>query len=258
MKRFRELLAGDELIPLFHVARCPHPVVVEMFGLAGGYQGFWIDQEHADVRGDQIQTLAIAGRANDLDCFVRMPPVGYWQVTQCLEAGAGGVMAAQIQSADHAREFVSWTQFAPRGVRGLNTGGRDADYTHKPAARFVEDANRERFVAIQIETLGALEQAEEIAALDGVDILFVGPSDLSLCLGVVGQFHHAKLWEAIERVAAACRKRGKTWGCVASDPEFAERAVASGCRMPSIGGDVLALRGGIENFREAFSNQFDS
>jgi 2-dehydro-3-deoxyglucarate aldolase/4-hydroxy-2-oxoheptanedioate aldolase len=255
VKRFRELLAGDELIPLFGVARCPHPVVVEMFGLAGNYKGFWIDQEHADVSGDQVQMLAIAGRANDLDCFVRMPPVGYWQVTQCLEAGAGGVMAAQIQSANQAREFVSWTQFAPRGVRGLNTGGRDADYTHKPAARFVEDANREHFVAIQIETLGALEQVEEIAALDGVDILFVGPADLSLCLGVVGQFHHEKLWEAIERVAAACRKRGKTWGCVAADPEFADRAVASGCRMPSLGSDILALRGGIENFCEAFSNQ---
>ena len=254
--RFKELLKTQQQIPLFALARVPHPVVVEMFGLAGGYKGFWIDQEHAGVTGDQIQALSIVGRANNLDCFVRMPPIGYWQVTQALEAGAGGVMAAQIHSADQAREFVSWCRFAPQGTRGLNMGGRDANYTHKPLAQFAEDANRDNFVAIQIETLGAVEQADEIAAIEGVDLLFVGPADLSLCLGVVGQFHHEKLWSAIDRVANACSKSGITWGCVAPDPKFADRAVESGCRMPTLGNDVLVLRRGIEKFHEAFPTHF--
>lgn len=255
VKRFNELLAADQLVCVFGIARVPHPVVVELFGLAGGYQGFWIDQEHVAVTTEQIQTLALAGRANDFDCFVRMPPVGYWQVTQCLEAGAGGVMAAQVRSADEARQFVRWTKFAPEGVRGLNLGGRDADYTHKPPARFVEDANRDNFVAIQIETLGALEQVDQIAAIPGVDLLFVGPADLSLCLGIVGQFHHEKLWEAIDRVAGACRRHGKSWGCMATDGPFADRAIELGCRMPTLGNDVLVLRRGIEKLHEVFRNQ---
>ncbi len=256
VQRFKQLLQSDEQINVFALARVPHPVVVEMFALAGGYKGFWIDQEHVAMTGDQIQALSIAGRANGFDCFVRMPPVGYWQVTQSLEAGAGGVMAAQIHSADQAREFVKWCKFSPEGTRGLNMGGRDADYTHKTIAQFAQDANRENFVAIQIETLGALEEADEIAAIDGVDLLFIGPADLSLCLGVVGQFHHEKLWAGIDRVAKACHNHGITWGCVAPDPKFADRAVENGCRMPTLGNDVLILRRGIEKFHEAFASQF--
>ncbi len=154
MRRLKELLDTEELVRLFCLARIPHPVVIEMLALAGGYHGFWIDQEHGTISLEQVMIAALAGRANQLDSFVRMPPTGYWQVTQCLEAGVGGVMAAQIRSADHAREFVSWTKFSPLGTRGLNTGGRDADYTHKAAPQFIEAANREHFVAIQIETLG--------------------------------------------------------------------------------------------------------
>ncbi len=254
--RFKEMLQTDELINLFAIGRIPHPVIVEMFAIAGGYKGFWIDNEHAAVTPQDTTNLALAARANNMDCFVRMPPTGYWQVTQFLEAGAGGVMAAQIHSADHAREFVGWAKYPPEGNRGLNTGGRDADYTHKPLPQIVEDANRAHFVAIQIETLGALEEADEIAAIEGVDLLFVGPADLSASLGVVGQFHDAKLWEGIDRVAAACRNHGITWGCVAPDPKFADRAVENGCRMPTLGNELFMIRRGIEKFHESFANQF--
>jgi 2-keto-3-deoxy-L-rhamnonate aldolase RhmA len=255
-RTFKQLLATNELIPVFAIGRIVHPVVIELFGLAGGYRGFWMDQEHCSVSIEQIVTASLAARANDFDCFVRMPPTGYWQVTQCLEAGAGGVMGAQIQSADHAREFASWTKFSPQGTRGLNTGGRDADYTHKPLPELVEEANRERFVAIQIETLGALDEVDEIAAIEHVDLLFIGPADLSLALGVVGQFHHDKLWEAIGRVAQACRRHGKAWGGVTPDPDFANRAVEMGCRMPTIGNDLLSIRRGIVSLKDAFPNQF--
>lgn len=253
---FKQLLATDELIPIFAVGRIPHPVIIEIFGLAGGYRGFWMDQEHCAISTEQVAIAALAARAHDFDCFVRMPPTGYWQVTKCLEAGAGGVMGAQIQSADHARRFVSWTKFAPEGTRGLNTGGRDADYTYKPLAQLVDEANRERFVAIQIETLGALDQVDEIAAIQQVDLLFIGPADLSLALGVVGQFHHDKLWDAISRVAEACRRHGKAWGGVTPDPKFADRAVELGCRMPTIGNDIISVRRGIQALKEAFAGQF--
>ncbi len=256
-RTFKELLATDELVTVFAVGRVPHPIIIEMFGLAGGYKGFWIDDEHTSVTVEHVLSMAIAARANDFDCFVRMPPIGYWHVTQCLEAGAGGVMAAQIHSADHAREFTSWCKYAPQGIRGLNMGGRDGNYSYKNVKTFPEEANRDNFVSIQIETLGALEQADEIASIEGVDQLFVGPADLSLCLGVVGQFHHEKLWEAIEQVDRACKNHGKTWGCVAPDPKFADRAVELGCRMPTIGNELLVLRRGIEKFRELFPNQFE-
>jgi len=256
MQSFKQLLSGGEVVPVFAVGRLLHPVVIEMFHHAGGYKGFWIDGEHVTLSTDQIFSVSMAGRARGMDNFVRIPPTGYWQVTQCLEAGAGGVMAAQIHTADQAREFVSWTKFSPQGTRGLNSGGYDANFTHKPPAQFIEDANRDHFVAIQIETAQSVEEVDEIAAIEGVDLLFVGPADLSLSLGVVGQFHHDKLWQAIGKVSQACANNGIPWGAVTPDPEWAQRAIENGCRLPTMGNEVHGLRKGIAEFRSAFGESF--
>ena len=255
-RRFKERLQNDELCPLFCLARLPEPLLVEMFGLAGKYAGFWLDQEHDQVSTKQMLALALAARANGMDSFVRMAPTHYAPVTQVLESGMGGVMAAQIHSADHAEEFVKWAKFNPDGVRGMNMSGYDAHYTHRPLNDFVTGANADSFVAIQIETLGAVSDAEKIAALDGVDLLFVGPVDLSLTLGVVGQFHHQKLWDAIEHVAQVCQQHGKHWGCVAPDPEFAARAIDNGCKMPTVGNDVVVMRRGIAALQSGFEAVF--
>jgi 2-dehydro-3-deoxyglucarate aldolase/4-hydroxy-2-oxoheptanedioate aldolase len=165
-------------------------------------------------------------------------------------------MAAQIQSAAHAREFVGWTKFAPEGLRGFNTSGRDALYTHKTPGQFAADSNRESFVAIQIETLGALNDVDEIASIAGVDLLFVGPADMSQSLGCVGQYDHAKVWEAIDAVAAACKKHGKHWGTLPASAEFADKSVERGCRMLTLGNDVMPLKRGIEAIKQTFAAHF--
>ncbi len=250
-KKFKELLAKNELCRIFSVGRLIHPVLIDLFGLAGGFDGFWIDQEHVGLSWQEIQLAAVCARANDFDCFVRMAPTNYAQVTQNLEAGAGGVMAAQIRSAAQAEEFVTWAKFAPRGMRGMNTSGRDARYTHLSQADFAETANRDHLVLIQIETAQSVREVEQIAAIDGVDLLFVGPADLSQSLGLLGQTTHAKVWEAIDQVAAACRKHGKHWGVVPADTEFAERAYDKGCRLISLSTDLVSVRRGIEATKAA-------
>ena len=255
-RTFKQLLADNELIRVFALARVPHSVVIEMYALAGGYHGFWIDQEHGGITAQETITASLAARANGLDTFVRVAPEGYWVVSHSLESGAGGVMGAQIQSAEHAEEFVRWTKFAPRGNRGFNTSGRDALFTHKPPAQFAEESNRDSFVAIQIETLGALNDADKIAAIGGVDLLFVGPADMSQSLGVVGQYDHPKVWEAIDAVATACRKHGKHWGTLPASAEFADKSVERGCRMLTLGNDVLAMRRGVEAIRQTFGQHF--
>lgn len=256
MTTFKSLLASDRLIRVFAVARIVHPVLIDLFGFAGGYDGFWIDQEHGGITYDQIVQLSVSARANQMDTVVRMAPSSYALVTQNLEAGAGGVMAAQIHSAAQAEEFVRWSKFAPRGCRGMNSSGRDAQYTHKPQQQYAVESNREQLCSIQIETLGALEQVDQIAAIDGVDLLFVGPSDLSQSLGVLGQFDSPKLWEAIERVQAACKKHGKAWGTVSPNPAYVDRAINTGCRMMSFTSDALAIRKGLEAIRGTYAKYF--
>ncbi len=158
-KTLKQRLEEGGTIRTFAIGRVVHPVVIEMYGLAGGFHGFWLDLEHAFISTEQMVMASLAAKAHDMDCFVRLAPSSYATVTQCLETGVGGVMAAQIQSADHAEQFVQWAKFAPRGQRGLNLSGRDANYTHKTAAQFIADANREHMTAIQIETLGSLADA---------------------------------------------------------------------------------------------------
>ena len=253
---FKNLLESDKLIRVFCTGRLVHPVSIQMFGLAGGYDGFWLDAEHAGISTDQITMAALVGRACGLGSFVRMPVTNYAAVTQALESGVDGVMAAQVGSAAEAEKFVTWAKFAPRGVRGLNTQGADANFTHKSQLELAHDANRDHFVAIQVETLGALEDADAIARIDGVDLLFVGPADLSQALGVIGQPDHEKVWAAIDRVAEACRRHGKAWGIVPASPAYADRCAQKGCRMITVGSDVAAMRLGVQALKTMYASQF--
>lgn len=253
---FKTLLAGDKLIHVFCSGRLVHPISIQMFGLAGGYDGFWLDAEHAGISTDQITMAALVGRASGLGCFLRLPVTSYATVTQALESGVDGVMAAQVASAAEAEKFVTWAKYAPRGVRGLNTQGADAQFTHKTQLELAHDANRDHFVAIQIETLGALNEVEAIAAIDDIDLLFVGPADLSQALGVLGQPEHDTMWQAIDRVAAACRQHGKAWGIVPASPSYADRCAEKGCRMITFGSDVMAMRLGVQSLKTMFASQF--
>ncbi|MEX0676149.1 MAG: aldolase/citrate lyase family protein [Pirellulales bacterium] len=253
---FKNLLATDKLIRVFCSGRLVHPISIQMFGLAGGYDGFWLDEEHAGISTEQITMAALVGRACGLGSFLRLPVTSYAAVTQALESGVDGVMAAQVGSAAEAEKFVTWAKYAPRGVRGLNTQGADAHFTHKSQLELARDANRDHFVAIQIETLGALEEVDAIAGIDDVDLLFVGPADLSQALGVLGQPEHEKMWNAIDRVAAACRKHGKGWGIVPAGPAYADRCVEKGCRMINFGSDVMAMRLGVQSLKTMFASQF--
>ena len=112
-----------------------------------------------------METATAFGRATGLDSFVRVAPTDYATVTKCLESGAGGVMAAQISTAAQAEEFVRWSKFVPRGCRGMNAGGFDGRFGNLGLAEFCERANRDSFVAIQIETTAAVDQCDEIAAI---------------------------------------------------------------------------------------------
>jgi 2-dehydro-3-deoxyglucarate aldolase/4-hydroxy-2-oxoheptanedioate aldolase len=253
---FKSLLATDRVIRVFCSGRLMHPISIQMFGLAGGYDGFWLDGEHAGLSTEQITTAALVGRACGLGSFLRLAPSGYAPVTQAFESGVDGVMAAQITGAAEAEKFVTWAKFAPRGFRGLNTQGADAEFTRKSQKELAQDANRDHFVAIQIETLGALEEVDAIAAIDDVDLLFVGPADLSQALGVLGQPEHEKVWNGIDRVAAACKRHGKAWGIVPASPSYADRCVEKGCRMLTFGSDVMAMRLGVEAVKAMFASQF--
>ena len=111
-------------------------------------------------------------------------------------------------------------------------------------------------MAIQIETLSAVEECEAIAAIEGVDALFVGPSDLSQSLGVTGQFFHEKCLAAIDKVSQACRNTGKPWAAVTFNPQHAEMLTSKGCRMLSPTNDVRLAVAGVNAVKQDFADLF--
>lgn len=245
--------AGEQLVT-FAVGRMFNPNVVQYLGMTGDFDGFWIDVEHSGFTVREIESAVSAGKAYGLEAFARIPPTDYATVTRCFESGAMGVMAAQIHGADHAEEFVSWCKFAPRGRRGLNPLGHDGGFGSLPLAEFAEEANRNTMVAIQIETAGAVDEVGAIAAIDGVDLLFVGPSDLGQALGVTGDIMHESCIAAIDRVAAACREHGKHWGAVTPTPEYASLLVSKGCTLVTPTNDVKLVTAGLGAVKERFSD----
>ena len=249
----QRLAAGEQLV-VFAVGRMYHPNVVQYLGMTGDFDGFWIDVEHGGLTVHDIESAVAAGRAHGLDAFVRVPPTDYATVTRCFESGATGVMAAQIHSAEQTEEFVSWAKFAPRGRRGLNPLGHDGQFGSIPLAEFTERANQQTMVAVQIETAGAVDEVDAIAAVDGVDMLFVGPSDLGQALGVIGDLMNERSLEAIDRVAEACRTHGKHWGAVTPTPAYASLLKSKGCTMITPTNDVKLVTAGLAAVKDSFSD----
>ncbi len=252
----KQKLAAGQTTIVFAIGRLAHHNLVQMYGMTGAYDGFWIDDEHAGFTAAQIEVMSLAGRAHGMDSFVRLPPTDYASVTRALESGVGGVMAAQVHSAEQAREFSRWACFPPVGERGLNNAGYDGRFGSRSITDFVAGARENTFIAIQIETLGSLEECAEIAAIESVDHLFVGPMDLSVALGVPGDLLHPKCRDAINRVAAACREAGKSWGAVTPTPEHARFCRDQGCQLISLTNDVRLVNAGLAATRERFSEFF--
>jgi len=249
----QRLVAGDRL-NVFAVGRMFHPNMVHFLGATGEFDGMWIDVEHTGFTVREIESAVTAARVYGLESFVRVPPTDYATITRCFESGASGVMAAQISSAEQAEEIVTWAKFHPRGRRGLNPLGHDGSFGTEPLANFTARANRDNFVAIQIETAGAVAEVEDIAAIDGVDLLFVGPSDLSQALGVTGELTHPRCLEALDRVAAACSKNGKPWGAVTPSPDYARLLIDRGCTLVSAVNDVKVVSAGMKTMRDGYAD----
>src|SRR5438105_3338448 len=248
MGKLKSLLQQGKLVKVFGLGQLCHPKVVEIIGLHGGYDAVWLDQEHAGLSIEQIEHASRAARGTGLDSFVRLAPTDYATVMRPLEAGAGGVMAAQVRDARQAREVVHWAKFHPLGLRGVNGTGVDGAYGALPVSDYFEKANAETFVAIQIEHIDAVRDVEAIAAIPGIDVLFIGPADLGQSMGLVGQWDHADVWQAIERVARATRESEIAWAILPRDPAYARRCVDLGCRMLSIGLDVWSVQRGLASF----------
>jgi len=170
-----------------------------------------------------------------------------------LEAGAQGIMYPRCDDAAEATEVVKWAKFPPTGVRGVDGGNPDMPYLSMTLADYIDTANKETFVAIQIEQKETVDHIEAIAAVEGVDILMIGPGDLSIRLGVPGQTTHKKVREVIERTAKAAADCGKAWGLPVGSVDAAKEMLDLGARWICFGGDIVFLKTAFEKVQADFA-----
>lgn len=244
-------LRAGELVRIFAVTRVVDPWLAEVAGKVG-FDLVWLDMEHRAFGYDVIDPLSLACRAARVDLMVRILKTGYSAPMRVLEFGANGIMVPHCRSADEARQWVEWCRFPPLGKRGFDGSGADADFMLANPFEYLRQANEETFLVLQIEDREAIECIDEIAAVPGVDVLFVGPGDLSLSYGAPFQLDHPTMQRALDRVAKAVAKAGKWWGLATGTPAPASLAVRQGARFLTCGSDHAFLVKGLQNAYEEY------
>ena len=174
-----------------------------------GYDCIWVDLEHRALTLHQIQAMFAFSHLYDIDIMLRPPTLEKTGLYRYLEDGAAGLLIPHVSTAEKAKMLVDAVKFPPLGDRGIDNAGLDADFHLHDPDHYVKWANDETFLSVQIETPEGVQNVDEIAAVEGVDILFVGPGDLGLRLGQSGEMTIDEAWE---RVVAACKKHGKAFG----------------------------------------------
>ncbi|MHB9038763.1 MAG: HpcH/HpaI aldolase family protein [Armatimonadota bacterium] len=225
-------------------------VTAEVIGRAG-FDWVLIDLEHGmgDLGGlvGQLQALESTSAAS----IVRIPWNDAPFIKRVLDMGAAGVMVPYVNSAEEAQCAVRAMRYPPEGIRGVATVGRLADFGSNFTAYF-ETANRSHATIVQVETGTAVDNAEAIASVDGVDALFVGPFDLSTNLGIPGQLDHPVFREALQKVSNACRGAGKAAGILIARPEMVAPSVADGFTCVALGTDIGVLSESMRQLVKAF------
>lgn len=247
----RKLREGS-FVKVAGLSRVTDPWLVEVIGRIG-YDVVWFDMEHRAFGFDKIDPISLACRISGIDLMVRIRKTGYDSPMRALEFGANGLMIPHCRSAAEARQWVEWVRFPPVGKRGLDGVGADSEFGFADMHEYLKHANEQVFLALQVEDKEAVEAIDEIVAVEGFDLIFVGPGDLSLSYGVPLQFDHPLLQKATERVAEATRKAGKSWGTTTGTPEAAQRALDMGAQMVTVGGDHFALVNGLKTSFKQFS-----
>jgi 4-hydroxy-2-oxoheptanedioate aldolase len=227
------VLAGETLFGLF--LDLASPLSAELCARAG-YDWLIIDLEHGGATEADLIGLLNAVDVGGSTALVRPQSGERLRIGRALDLGATGIMVPRLDSAAEAHEAVTFLRYPPAGVRGVALRTRGAGLGAVGHAD-VPTLNDRILGIVQIESPGALGEADAIAATDGVDVLFVGPADLTHSLGIAGQFDHPTYRGALETVAAACQAHGKSAGILVYDPALVPDLIDLGFRFIGIGSE---------------------
>lgn len=213
-----------------------------------------IDMEHSGFGIERVADLVAWFKATPITPIVRIPQPLYHFIAGAQDVGMQGVMVANVETAEAAQRIVDHAKYPPQGHRGIGLFAAHSDYGSPKASEYLGEANARGIVIAQIESAAGLANVEGIAAVEGIDILWVGHNDLSTSMGISDQFESPRFLEALDRVVAAARKHGKAAAAQPGNPAQTDAWMARGFSVISLGSDGAlyreALRGAVNRVRE--------
>lgn len=243
----QRVLAGEVMLGIG--ANLGASLTVEMIG-AAGFDWTWIDCEHGAGDYSELIPQIQAASIHNAPAVVRIAWNEAPRFKRVLDLGAAGIMVPYVTSAREAEQAAASMRYPPAGIRGVARFNRACGFGQQFDTYF-KQANDNLLTVVQIETKDSVEKAEEIAAVDGVDVLFVGPLDLSVNMDMVQEFEHPEFELALDRVAAACRKHGKAAGILLPKLDYLADWIARGYTFLVVGSDGGCVAAGLKSIAAA-------
>jgi len=205
---------------------------------AAGFHWTFLDAEHGGFDIETLQDLCHECAVAGVSPIVRVADMQYALVARALDCGAQGVIFPRVESPELLERAISWTKFPPRGVRGFGLNPAHVDYERATIPQILEHMNENVMVVLQIETRLAVERREELLAVPGIDAVLIGPVDLSISLGVPGDFQHPAMIEAMEKIRASCLKHGVAPGTQTRTVALAKFWIERGMKFVGSGSET--------------------
>lgn len=238
--RLRQRLAAGKTVIGTMLVEIRQPGIMTLLANAG-FDFVLIDNEHGAFNVETIADLSRAARDLGVTPVVRIPELTYAHVAQSLDGGAQAIMLPRVTAREQVEECVRYMKYPPEGRRGAVLARGHTAFRVGPLADTLAGMNRETFLVIQIETAEAVERLDDLLTVPGVDAALIGPTDLSLALGVPGRMDDPSLVGAIERTMAACKTHGVVPAIHTNDVAMTSSWARRGMRMVSINSEAGLL-----------------
>jgi 4-hydroxy-2-oxoheptanedioate aldolase len=242
----RERLAQGETVFGCGLQVYRSPEIARTFA-AAGFDYVFIDMEHGAFNLETVQDMIKASVDSGITPIVRVSELLYSLCARLLDAGAQGIILPRVEDPAILKEALSWMRFPPAGRRGYGVNPTMVGYENRSFQEIIEHQNRNTLAVVQFETVRAVERAEELLATPGLDIIMVGPADLSISLGIPGQFEHPLLVSTVERLIDQCNRHGIVPGIQVRGVAMAKFWAERGMRFVGAGAEHGLL---LEKSRE--------
>lgn len=247
----KEELKNQEVLLGTMLSELENPNLIRIMKMAG-FAFVVVDCEHGYYDFSQIARLAAVGKGFGVPVIIRIPAIEREYITKVMDMGASGILVPMVETAEDAKQIVQYAKYMPLGNRGLSTTRAHSEYNPPKISEYIQIANENTFVFIQLETKKAIENLSEISKVAGIDCICIGPNDLSADLGIPGEINSPVIFDCVKKVADAAKKEGKSSGIISSDIGFLHKCQDLGMNVFSCNSEIGMLMKAAKNTVHTF------